>query len=256
MKNYKIVILCLLMAAFTILVLTSCNSCKTIENDTTEQNGGGTSGTPKVTGSGSTGETDPETDPDPKGAPNYTRDIMTFKSNGNVGIGTSEPAYRLHVTGGNSALYNNVYLPNGRLGIGTTSPQKQLHVVGDTYLSGNVGIGTTNPEGYKLRVNGKINCTDVVVTAIARGEDDDEWPDYVFAEDYNLRTLDEVASYIQENKRLPEIPSATEVAENGVNLLEINKLLLKKVEELTLYILQQDEKMTNMQGQIDELKKR
>ena len=117
---------------------------------------------------------------------------------------------------------------------------------------GNVGIGTTNTGGYKLRVHGKINCTEVVVTANAKGEEggeEEEWPDYVFAEDYNLRSLDEVASYIEKNKRLPEIPSAAEVAENGVNLLEINTLLLKKVEELTLYIIQQ-------QKEIDELKKR
>jgi len=74
------------------------------------------------------------------------------------------------------------------------------------------------------------------------------WPDYVFAPDYELRSLDEVAAFIQENQHLPEVPSAAEVAERGIDVGEMNMLLLKKVEELTLYILQQ-------QKEIDELKK-
>ena len=185
--------------------------------------------------------------------------------NGNVGIGTDSPQKKLHVQGdtylsGNLGIgtasttqkfhvVGNSYF-NGNVGIGIDSPQKKLHVQGDTYLSGNVGIGTANTSSYKLTVDGKINCTEVVVTSsVSRGEGEGEWPDYVFAEDYNLRSLDEVASYIEENKRLPEIPSAAEVSEKGVNLLEINTLLLKKVEELTLYIIQQ-------QKEIDELKKR
>ncbi|MCL2511401.1 MAG: hypothetical protein FWF09_05070 [Bacteroidales bacterium] len=185
-----------------------------------------------------------------KGSPVTTTGRLILTEDGNVGIGISVPEKRLHVQG-------DSYF-NGNVGIGTSNPEsgKKLHVQGNSYISGNLGIGTTDPDGYKLRVNGKINCTEVVVTATAKGDEEDEWPDYVFAEDYSLRSLDEVASYIQENKRLPEIPSAAEVAENGVNLLEINKLLLKKVEELTLYILQQDEKMTGLQGQIDELKRR
>jgi len=75
------------------------------------------------------------------------------------------------------------------------------------------------------------------------------WPDYVFEEDYKLLSLSEVEQYIQQNKRLPEIPSAREAEENGIDLGDMQVKLLLKIEELTLYIL-------DLQKQIDELKKR
>jgi hypothetical protein len=73
-------------------------------------------------------------------------------------------------------------------------------------------------------------------------------PDYVFNSDYNLLTLEEIQTYIDKNKHLPEVPSAKEMEANGVQLGEMNMLLLKKIEELTLYLLEQ-------QKQISELKK-
>jgi len=74
------------------------------------------------------------------------------------------------------------------------------------------------------------------------------WPDYVFEEDYNLLPLSEVEQFIQQNNRLPDIPSAKEIEENGLNIGEMQSKLLLKIEELTLYIL-------DLQKQIDELKK-
>ena len=73
------------------------------------------------------------------------------------------------------------------------------------------------------------------------------WPDYVFNKDYNLLPLQELEQFVTENKHLPDVPSATEVEANGVNIGEMNALLLKKVEEMTLYIL-------DLQKQINELK--
>jgi hypothetical protein len=97
---------------------------------------------------------------------------------------------------------------------------------------GNVGIGTNNPGSFKLAVEGKIGAREINVTTTT------PWPDYVFEKDYNLPTLAEVESYINQNKHLPEVPAAKEMEKNGVNLGEMNMLLLKKVEELTLYVIE------------------
>ena len=102
--------------------------------------------------------------------------------------------------------------------------------------TGNVGIGTASvPSGYKLAVEGKIRTREVRV-------DQDTWPDYVFKEEYHLPSLEEIQKHIKEKGHLINIPSAKEVAENGVELGEMNKLLLEKIEELTLYILKQEKK--------------
>jgi hypothetical protein len=102
--------------------------------------------------------------------------------------------------------------------------------------TGSIGIGTTltaNPNNYKLAVNGLIGAKEVKVENTSA-----TWPDYVFATDYKLKPLAELEQYINENKHLPEVPSAEEVAEKGHALGEMNALLLKKVEELTLYIIE------------------
>ncbi|MEE1945889.1 hypothetical protein VRU48_12280 [Pedobacter sp. KR3-3] len=113
--------------------------------------------------------------------------------------------------------------------------------------NGNVGIGTTTPN-EKLSVNGKIRAKEIKVETA-------NWPDYVFEEDYKVGTLQALESYIKANKHLPEIPSAKEVEANGVELGEMNKLLLKKVEELTLLLIDQNKKNEKQEQAIDELRK-
>ncbi|WP_184550888.1 hypothetical protein [Mucilaginibacter sp. FT3.2] len=97
--------------------------------------------------------------------------------------------------------------------------------------NGNIGINTTDTKYYRLAVNGSMIANSVTVKAYP-------WADYVFKSEYRLRPLAEVKAYIDRNQHLPEIPSAQEVAANGVNLGEMNTLLLKKVEELTLYLIE------------------
>lgn len=99
---------------------------------------------------------------------------------------------------------------------------------------GSMGIGTPVTHGHKLAVNGSGLFTKVVV------KQQSAWPDFVFSPGYRLRPLSELAAFIQQNKHLPEIPSAAEVARDGQDLGEINRKLLQKVEELTLYIIEQD----------------
>jgi uncharacterized protein DUF2341 len=111
-----------------------------------------------------------------------------------------------------------------------------------SYSVGNVGIGTTNiPSDYKLAVNGKIMSEEVKVQLQS------QWPDYVFAKDYTLPTLEEVKKHIEEKGHLMNIPSAKEVETNGIQLGEMNKLLLEKIEELTLYILEQEERILELE---------
>ncbi|MFC1226719.1 hypothetical protein ACFE6N_23145 [Pedobacter sp. BG31] len=119
---------------------------------------------------------------------------------------------------------------------------------GLNYLNGNLGLGTTDTRGFKLAVNGKIRAQEIKVEAT-------NWPDYVFAKGYQVGKLDELESYIKANKHLPEIPSVKEVKENGIELGEMNKLLLKKIEELTLYIIELKKESVDQQKQLDGLKK-
>ncbi len=105
---------------------------------------------------------------------------------------------------------------------------------------GNVGIGTTDPNGYKLAVNGKIRTQEIKV-------ENANWPDYVFMKDYELPTLQQTEQHIKEKGHLPGIPSAEEVKANGIDLGEMNAKLLQKIEELTLYLLEQNKRLNDQQ---------
>ncbi len=95
----------------------------------------------------------------------------------------------------------------------------------------NVGIGTTDPGSYKLAVEGKIGARGIDVKS-------GSWADFVFAEDYTLRPLDEVEQFIQRHQHLPEIPSEAQVLEKGLDVGEMLRLQMQKIEELTLYLIQ------------------
>ena len=138
----------------------------------------------------------------------------------------------------------------GKIGVGTVNPSSEFDVNGtisshNLLTSGSIGIGTVNTEGYKLAVNGIIRAKEIKVES--------DWADFVFKKDYKLPTLKEVETHINENGTLPGIPSEVEVKANGVNLAETNALLLQKIEELTLYTIQQQKILDNQQKQIEEL---
>jgi hypothetical protein len=127
---------------------------------------------------------------------------------------------------------------NGNVGIGTETPSSKLSVNGViscTSLASTGAVSCTN-----ISANGKITTKEVEVTLSG-------WPDYVFNEDYKLTPLSDVETFIKENKHLPGIKSAKELEENGVSLGEMNKQLMQKVEELTLYVIR-------LQKEVDALK--
>ncbi|RKR10417.1 hypothetical protein C8C83_2093 [Flavobacterium sp. 90] len=105
--------------------------------------------------------------------------------------------------------------------------------------NGNVGIGTSNPT-EKLTVAGNISSREVKVTV-------DAGADFVFENDYKLNSLDFLDKYIKENKHLPEIASAEEMQKDGINLSEMNIKLLQKIEELTLYVIEQDKRLEKLE---------
>ncbi len=235
------------------------------------------------------------------GVANTLIERMRITDYGNVGIGTINPGAKLDVTNasgissftgttpGNIILggpantsgnystldfseSNNPATPNARIGAKFTgSGSTILFGTSNSYVSGitnvamvidpvgKVGIGTTTPD-EKLTVYGKIHSQEVKVDLSVPG------PDYVFEPTYNLPSLSELKAFVDKNRHLPEIPSAAEMAKNGIDLGDMNTKLLKKVEELTLYLIEKDKETTVLkqqeatnklqQKQIDELAKK
>jgi hypothetical protein len=115
--------------------------------------------------------------------------------------------------------------------------------------AGNVGIGTNlinNPNNYKLAVNGVIGAKAVKVEISTN-----TWADYVFNKDYKLKTLPELERFIKANNHLPNIPSAAEVEAEGIDMATMNIKLLEKIEELSLYIIEQNKRMDALEKKVD-----
>ncbi|NLU96461.1 hypothetical protein [Chitinophaga sp. Ak27] len=115
--------------------------------------------------------------------------------------------------------------------------------------TGNVGIGTTTTGTNKLAVEGTIAARRLKITQAT------PWPDFVFLESYQLMPLTATARFIREYKHLPDIPSAAEVAREGIDVGEMNSKLLQKIEELTLHLIEQNERVAALEKEVKSLKK-
>lgn len=127
---------------------------------------------------------------------------------------------------------------------GSAAPSERMRITSQ----GDVGIGTSDPQGHKLAVNGDIIATKVKVLPYAN------WPDYVFKPQYHLPSLSDVKTYIDQNQHLPDMPSEKDVAKDGVDLGDMVKLQTKKIEELTLYLIEKDKELKDQHDEIKELK--
>jgi len=225
---------------------------------------------------------------------------MIIKTNGNIGIGNSSPKAKLDIYNnsifsnsesnflGDNIVFKTSNHPNGSYFGGLTwdnNNRRRAAIVavkenddsdhvglafftrgtdgpGPMYESmrisrnGKVGIGTPNPTDM-LTVAGNIHSQEVKVTVEAGTV-----PDYVFEENYPIKKIEEVEAYVKENKHLPEIPSANEIEKNGLQLGAMDLKLLQKIEELTLYLIEQNktlkkqnEKIMELEREINELKK-
>jgi len=184
---------------------------------------------------------------------------FTIGKTGMIGIGTTNPQTQLEIRNNNGESKVLTYSPNAQMwvansqygyGMGVDAAGKG-YLYGNyntpqplmTFYNSNVGIGTTTPGDYKLAVAGKIHCTEVVVEALS------SWPDYVFDKGYKLMPVKELEQYVTANKHLPGIPDAQTVSEKGVSVGEMNAQLLKKVEELTQYIILLNQRIEKLESQ-------
>ena len=109
--------------------------------------------------------------------------------------------------------------------------------------NGNIGIGTANAGSFKLAVEGTIGARKLTITQAP-------WADYVFNADYKLRSLQEVEKFIKQYKHLPEVPTTREITEQGLDVAETQALLLKKIEELTLYMIEQEKRIKELEKMV------
>jgi hypothetical protein len=205
---------------------------------------------------------------------------MSLSPEGRFGIGIQDPVSKFQIASGSEASLNshgymmlgnenstnllidnneilarsngaasNLYLQDagGNVYIGEPSPFTSTHrlgVNGHTVITGNLRVGNEPaPSGYRMAVDGKIICTELMVRLVAN------WPDYVFANDYKLRKIDEVEEFILKNNHLPGIPSAKEMEKAGMNLGEMQKLQMEKIEELTLYVIELKKEIEKLKAQ-------
>ena len=210
-------------------------------------------------------------------------DDCYFNNLGNVGIGTTTPEQSLHIYRANARCYLNLdkassgyetgleFANNGKVQFffftDNGSDDLKLQATGlngendgapriwtpksnkNLFLGlsgGNLGIGTTNPTA-KLEVNGMIKVEHIKVV------NDVPASDYVFEPGYKLRPLEEVEEYVIVNKHLPEVPSVAEFKENGYSIGEMDDVLLRKIEELTLYMIELQKEIEKLKRQNEEL---
>lgn len=179
---------------------------------------------------------------------------LRISAAGNVGIGTTNPSQKLEVSGlvmitgiSGGLRFNSRQAGGNDYQWYSSNGMARLYDHNNTVdrivisASGNVGIGSGNPGTNKLSVDGTIGAKKIKVTQ-------NIWADFVFEPGYTLPSLKEVEGYIRENKHLPGIPTEKEVQEDGLDLGEMNKKLLQKVEELTLYIIEQQKRIEKLEA--------
>jgi len=197
---------------------------------------------------------------------------LNINNQGYVGIGTTSPYDKLHVASGNIRLdsgYELYFTDNGqirsyddnhRILFRRDENKLEFREFGDIIFStnvtdgnenakmvilanGNVGIGTSStcPPSEKLAVNGKIHVQDEIII------DNNGWCDYVYSPEYKFLTIPELEKYLLKYKHMPGVKSASEMEKSGFTVLETNKQMMEKIEELSLYIIQLEKRISELE---------
>ncbi len=198
-----------------------------------------------------------------------------IKGTGSVGIGTTTPISALHTNGtvtigsgtnpsavgtmqlkadGTTPIANRLTYGTDGTGWKFAIGKNQAGTITDQFViqdNGNISIGTTTmPTSYKLSIGGDMIAERVVVKLQSN------WPDFVFKTGYSLRPLSEVESFLKVNNHLPDVPSEAEVKAQGIDMEQMNATLLKKVEELTLYMIEQNKEIKTLKNKVEFLEKK
>lgn len=194
---------------------------------------------------------------------------LRILENGNLGINIKKPQARLSIfeygdanksifeaiggiSGGSQKLFRISNSLNGSLQMlfqGNMDVEEGNMVV----KNGKIGIGLEPndlPGDHKLYVNGSILCSALKV------ETKINWPDYVFERGYRLMSVRKLSEFVTEKHHLPNVPTKEEIAKNGIEVGEMQAVLLQKIEELTLYIIQQDKRINDLEKQAKNIKKK
>ncbi len=186
-------------------------------------------------------------------------DVFVLRhANGNLGLGTPSPSAKLHVMGDMRLEADNATMKfdetdqiNGNWAVTANSGRFRIYQVGEDWSTssyvdkftiqgsnGNVGINNASPSA-QLHVSGNIKATVF-----------EEWPDYVFEESYELSSLKDVEEHIKAHGHLQDIPSAEEVKRDDIDLTSMDAKLLQKIEELTLYLIEQNKRIDELEQQL------
>nr|WP_320120078.1 hypothetical protein [uncultured Marinifilum sp.] len=190
---------------------------------------------------------------------NYSREVednrpFAIKRNVNNGeavytfIQDTEAIYEYRNDEASNRMVFRLVNTDTETGGGVNANRNEVMILHGNGLGGGVSVGSGNlPFGYRLSVDGKIIAEELQI------KQSTTWPDFVFEDDYQLRSLSEVKEFIDENKHLPDIPSEKQVKEEGISVGEMNAKLLQKIEELTLYLLEQNQRLDAQESKIKEL---
>lgn len=163
--------------------------------------------------------------------------------------GYTTPGMSVWLNGPGKLYTSRQCVPNALVGIGQNNPEAKLHIkMSEVAFPDTKGIIVEDASGDKLM---QLNSDGLLYAREMKVNLDAEWPDYVFDENYSLMPLEDVKEYIEQNNHLPNVPNACEMEQKGINVADNNIMLMEKVEELTLYILQLQEQMLEQQKEIE-----